>query len=136
MRAVTTVKQFLTFTAHGAAQLAVAHALTHEMPWVSSLAASLSGKRDLLSAGLRDVGLEVLRSEGTYFVQADVASLGWTSGSDFARALPSRAGVVVIPTEVFCDGSVGDTLVRFAFCKRDEVLADAVARLGRADLTA
>ena len=134
VRAVQTVKQFLTFTAHGAAQTAVAHALDHEMPWVAELARSLAGKRDLLSEGLRRTGLEVLRSEGTYFVQADVAALGWTSGSDFARALPERAGVVCIPTEVFCDGDVGRTLVRFAFCKQDAVLDEAVTRLARADL--
>jgi N-succinyldiaminopimelate aminotransferase len=128
------VKQFLTFTAHGAAQTAVAHALDHEMGWVAELAASLQAKRDLLSDGLRGTGLEVLRSEGTYFVQADVAGLGWRSGGDFARALPERAGVVCIPTEVFCDGDVGRTLVRFAFCKQDAVLEEAVARLAKADL--
>ena len=134
VRAVQTVKQFLTFTAHGAAQTAVAHALDHEMPWVASLAGSL-GKRDLLSSGLRDAGLEVLRSEGTYFVQCDVSALGWTSGTAFARALPARAGVVCIPTEVFCDGDVGQTLVRFAFCKQDAVLTEAVQRLSAADLS-
>ena len=67
-------------------------------------------------------------------IQADVAGLGWTSGSAFARALPELAGVVCIPTEVFCDGDVGRTLVRFAFCKQDHVLEEAVARLAKADL--
>jgi N-succinyldiaminopimelate aminotransferase len=134
VRAVQTVKQFLTFTAHGAAQAAVAYALDHEMPWVAGLSASLEQKRTLLSDGLRGTGLEVLRSEGTYFVQADVAGLGWTSGTAFARALPERAGVVCIPTEVFCDSDVGRTLVRFAFCKQDSVLEEAVARLAAADL--
>jgi len=133
--AVTAVKQFLTFTAHGAAQAAVGYALDNEMPWVASLRDALQTKRDLLAAGLAEAGLEVLRSDGTYFVQVDVAALGWTSGSDFARALPERAGVVGIPTEVFCDGDVGRTLVRFAFCKRAEVLAEAVSRLRGADLT-
>jgi N-succinyldiaminopimelate aminotransferase len=136
VRAVQTVKQFLTFTAHGAAQTAVAYALDNEMPWVAGLCASLESKRTLLSDGLRGTGLHVLRSEGTYFVQADVAALGWSSGGDFARALPERAGVVCIPTEVFCDSDVGRTLVRFAFCKQDHVLEEAVARLAAADLTA
>jgi N-succinyldiaminopimelate aminotransferase len=136
VRAVQTVKQFLTFTAHAAAQTAVAYALENEMPWVAELAASLEGKRTLLSDGLRGTGLDVLRSEGTYFVQADVSALGWTSGSAFARALPERAGVVCIPTEVFCDSDAGRTLVRFAFCKQDHVLEEAIARLSKADLTA
>ena len=107
VRAVQTVKQFLTFAAHGAAQTAVAHALDHELPWVASLASSLAGKRDLLSDGLRSAGLEVLRSEGTYFVQCDISGLGWTSGTAFARALPELAGVVCIPTEAFCDSDLG-----------------------------
>lgn len=134
--AVTAVKQFLTFTAHGAAQTAVACALDHEMPWVEALCSTLQRRRDRLTEGLATTGLDVLRTDGTYFVQADVASLGWTSGSDFARALPERAGVVCIPTEVFCDSEVGRTLVRFAFCKREDVLAEAVARLRGADLRA
>lgn len=134
VRAVQTVKQFLTFVAHGAAQSAVAHALEHEQAWVTALAASLGERRTLLADGLRACGLEVLRSDATYFLQADVASLGWRSGTDFARALPERAGVVCIPTEAFCDSDVGATLVRFAFCKQDSVLVEAVDRLAAADL--
>jgi len=136
VKAVQTVKQFLTFTAHGAAQAAVAYALDNEMGWVEELAGSLQHKRDLVSAGLSSAGLEVLRSEGTYFVQADVSALGWTSGRDFARALPQRARVVCIPTEVFCDSDASATLVRFAFCKQDAVLEEAAARLAGASLTA
>ena len=132
--AATAVKQFLTFTAHGAAQAAVAHALDHEMSWVAGLRDALEAKRDLLSEGLAAAGLEVLRSDGTYFVQVDVAPLGWASGGDFVRALPERAGVVAIPTEAFCDSDAGRTLVRFAFCKRTEVLAEAVDRLRGGDL--
>lgn len=136
VRAVQTVKQFLTFVAHGAAQAAVAHALEHEQAWVSDLARSLGERRTLLADGLRACGLDVLRCDATYFLQADVAPLGWDSGTDFARALPQRAGVVCIPTEAFCDSDVGRTLVRFAFCKQEPVLADAVDRLAAADLTA
>jgi N-succinyldiaminopimelate aminotransferase len=103
---------------------------------VKELAASLATKRTLISDGLAAAGLEVLRSEGTYFVQADVAGLGWASGTDFARALPERAGVVCIPTEVFCDSDASKTLVRFAFCKQDAVLQEATSRLAAADLRA
>ena len=136
VKAVQTVKQFLTFTAHGAAQHAVAYALDNEGAWVKELAASLATKRTLISDGLAAAGLEVLRSEGTYFVQADVARLGWASGTEFARALPERAGVVCIPTEVFCDSDASKTLVRFAFCKQDGVLQEATSRLAAADLRA
>jgi N-succinyldiaminopimelate aminotransferase len=136
VRAVQTVKQFLTFTAHGAAQTAVAYALDNEMGWVKDLAAALQTKRDLISQGLQGAGLEVLRSEGTYFVQADVSALGWSSGQEFARALPERAGVVCIPTEAFCDTDDSRSLVRFAFCKQDAVLEEAAARLRAVDLSA
>jgi aspartate/methionine/tyrosine aminotransferase len=69
-------------------------------------------------------------TEATYFIQADVRPLGLTDGESFARTLPHDAGVVGIPTVVFCDDpDVGRPYVRFAFCKRDDVLDEAVGRL-------
>jgi N-succinyldiaminopimelate aminotransferase len=68
--------------------------------------------------------------QGTYFVTADVRPLGWADGLEFCRDLPHRAGVVAIPHQVFYDDvEAGRPLVRFAFCKRDEVLDDALDRL-------
>jgi N-succinyldiaminopimelate aminotransferase len=132
VRAVNTVKQFLTYTHSAPMQLAVAYALGDEMPWVEELCASLQSRRDRLATGLETVGLAVSRPQGTYFIQADVRALGLSDGETFARALPHEAGVVAIPTAVFCDTpGVGTPFVRFAFCKRDEVLDDAVARLGK-----
>ncbi len=128
--AVTAVKQFLTFTANGALQLAVGHALTHELPWVESLRTSLQAKRDRLAAGLTAAGFGVLRPAGTYFIQADVRPLGLTDGTELAWSLPERVGVVAIPTAVFYDDrEAGRPFVRFAFCKRDEVLDEAIRRL-------
>jgi N-succinyldiaminopimelate aminotransferase len=130
MRAVNTVKQFLTYTHNPAMQIAVAHALDHESEWVTELRASLQSRRDRLASGLEAVGLDVTVPQGTYFIQADVRPLGLTDGEAFARALPHEAGVVGIPTAVFCDtDDVGRPFVRFAFCKRDEVLDEAVRRL-------
>ncbi|MEP6695284.1 MAG: pyridoxal phosphate-dependent aminotransferase [Pseudonocardiales bacterium] len=132
--AVRTVKQFLTFTANGALQLAVAHALTHEQAWVEALRASLESKRDRLAAGLMTAGFGVVRPDGTYFIQADVGPLGFTDGTELAWALPARVGVAAIPTAVFYDDpEAGRPFVRFAFCKRDEVLDEAVSRLARLD---
>ena len=80
--------------------------------------------------GLTEAGFRVLPSEGTYFVTADITPLGGTDGVDFCRALPTRCGVVAVPTQVFYDTvSAGRHLIRFAFCKRDEVLYEAVNRL-------
>ena len=130
--AVQTVKQFTTFTANGALQLAVAHALEHELDWVRTQQAALEGKRDRLAAGLSAAGFEVHIPAGTYFVQADVRPLGSDDGTAFARSLPERAGIVAIPSSVFYDDAkAGQPYVRFAFCKKDEVIDEAVARLAR-----
>jgi N-succinyldiaminopimelate aminotransferase len=131
VRAVQTVKQFLTFTASAPYQRAVAYALGAELDWVEALRTSLQSKRDRLTAGIEAAGLTALRAQGTYFVQADVRPLGFTDGLAFCRVLHERAGVVAIPTQVFYDSDAGDPYVRFAFCKRDEVIDDAAARLAR-----
>jgi N-succinyldiaminopimelate aminotransferase len=130
VRAINTVKQFMTFTHSGPMQLAVAHGLSREMEWVEALRSSLQLRRDRLADGLAEVGLTVHRPQATYFVLADVRPLGIDDGEVFARQLPRAAGVVGIPTAVFCDRvDVGRPFVRFAFCKRDDVLDEAVSRL-------
>jgi len=130
IRAVNTVKQFMTFTHSGPMQLAVAHGLSREMEWVEALRSSLQMRRDRLADGLATLGVTVHRPQATYFIQVDVRPLGIDDGEAFARSLPHHAGVVGIPTAVFCDHpDVGRPFVRFAFCKRDDVLDEAVARL-------
>jgi N-succinyldiaminopimelate aminotransferase len=130
--AVQTVKQFLTFTASAPWQVAVAFGLRHEGEWVTALRASLQDKRDRLMEGLTAAGFEVFKPAGTYFVQTDIRPLGFTDGLEFTRRLPELAGVVAIPTQVFYDRPErGGHFVRFAFCKKDEVIDEAVARLKR-----
>ncbi|GAA2732279.1 pyridoxal phosphate-dependent aminotransferase [Actinocorallia aurantiaca] len=130
IQAVRTVKQFLTYVGAAPWQHAVAHGLRHELGWVEALRASLQAKRDRLSAGLESAGFTVHRPQGTYFVQADPRPLGHEDGEAFARALPGLAGVVCIPTGVFyAEPARGRHYVRFAFCKKDEVIDEAVARL-------
>jgi N-succinyldiaminopimelate aminotransferase len=130
VRAVNTVKQFLTYTHNPAMQVAVAYALEHEAGWVDQLRNSLQDRRDQLAAGLETVGLGVTRPQGTYFIQADVRPLGLNDGDAFARTLPHEAHVVCIPTAVFCDtDDVGRPFARFAFCKQEQVLTEVVARL-------
>src|SRR5690606_15870280 len=130
VNAVQTVKQFTTFTASAPWQLAVAYALRHESAWVAALRAELAAKRDRLMAGLARAGFEVFNPAGTYFVQTDIRPLGFTDGLAFTRELPALAGVVAIPTQVFYDRPErGRHFVRFAFCKREEVIDEAVGRL-------
>ncbi|MGW2153567.1 pyridoxal phosphate-dependent aminotransferase [Nonomuraea sp. NPDC001699] len=132
VRAVSTVKQFLTFTAGAPWQLAVAYGLRTELEWVAALRAGLQDKRDRLMDGLAAAGFEVLRPAGTYFVQTDIRPLGFTDGLELTRRLPELAGVVAIPTQVFYEHPErGSHFVRFAFCKKDEVIDEAVTRLKR-----
>ena len=80
-------------------------------------------------------GFEVYRPAGTYFVTTDIRPLGETDGMEFCRELPGRAGVVAIPSSVFYDNEeAGRSQVRFAFCKKDEVLREAIARLAAASM--
>jgi N-succinyldiaminopimelate aminotransferase len=130
--AIRGVKQFLTYVGSGPFQPAIAHGLGLPDDRYAALASSLRAKRDLLVDGLRSAGLEVSVPDGTYFVVADVASLGVSDALAFCRDLPHRAGVVAIPVSVFHDDvEAGARLIRFAFCKRDDVLREAVTRLGR-----
>ena len=127
--AVRAAKQFLSFAGATPFQVAGAAALALGDEFYAGLAASFRAKRDRLCAGLRAAGLEPLPAAGTYFVNAVVDG----SGAEFCRELPLRAGVVAIPTAVFYDSAgVGDSLVRFAFCKREAVIDEAAARLAGA----
>ncbi|MEW5660527.1 pyridoxal phosphate-dependent aminotransferase [Streptomyces cinereoruber] len=130
--AVRAAKQFLTYVSSGPFQYAVAEALRLPDTYFDGLRADLAAKRDLLSEGLAQAGFEVYRPSGTYFVTTDIRPLGATDGFAFCRSLPERAGVVAIPNAVFYDHrDEGAPFVRFAFCKRTEVLEDAVSRLKR-----
>jgi N-succinyldiaminopimelate aminotransferase len=130
--ATRTVKQFLTFAGGTPLQHAAAAALRLPPTYLESQRRDLRTKRDLLCAGLTAAGLEPLVPAGTYFVNVDVA----TDAIAFCAELPGRCGIVAIPTSVFYDDdSAAPTLARFAFCKREEVIAEAsrrLAGLGRA----
>ena len=128
--AVRAVKQFLTFVNGGPFQYAIAEALTMPDEYFAGISADLRGKRDLLCAGLSAAGFLVYPPDGTYFVTTDIGRLGGADGVEFCRNLPRQAGVVAIPNAVFYDDpDAGRTQVRFAFCKRPEVLQDALARI-------
>ena len=130
VRAVLMAKQFLTFVSGAPFQPAIAAGLRLPDSYFEGLRDALRGKRDRLCAGLAAAGFEVFVPQGTYFVTADVRPLGWDDGVAFCRDLPHRAGVVAIPHQVFYDDvEAGRPLVRFAFCKRDEVLDEALGRL-------
>ena len=124
--AVRAAKQYLTFAGATPFQHAGAALLDHADDWYAQLAAGLRQRRDRLCAGLADAGLDVIPPAGTYFANALVDG----DGVAYCRELPSRAGVVAIPTSAFyADPAIGRRLVRFAFCKRPEVIDEAARRL-------
>jgi N-succinyldiaminopimelate aminotransferase len=131
--AVRTAKQFLTYVASGPFQYAVAEALALPDTYYAAFRADLHAKRDILTAGLQDAGFTTYRPQGTYFVTTDIAPFAEPDALAFCRALPARAGVVAVPNSVFYDHpTAGRTQVRFAFCKKQDVLREAAARLRKA----
>ena len=130
VEAVRTAKQFLTFVNGAPLQHAVAVGLRLGDEFYDGYTAEMQAKRDRLCAGLAEAGLDVLSPAGTYFASCDISSLGARDGIEFCLDLPRRAGVVAVPTMVFYDDKdAGAPIVRFAFCKKDDVLDEAVARL-------
>jgi N-succinyldiaminopimelate aminotransferase len=133
--AVRTAKQFLTYVNGGPFQPAVAAGLALPDSYFTAVARDLEYRRDVLVQGLTDAGLPVIGPEATYFATVDVRPVQPDGdGLAFCRSLPERAGVVAVPTVVFYDPAhahLGRHLVRFAFCKGDDVLGEAVTRLRR-----
>jgi N-succinyldiaminopimelate aminotransferase len=132
--AVLAVKQFLTYVNGSPFQPAIATGLRLPDAFFGGIAATLRAKRDLLGEGLRSAGFEVSTPAGSYFTVADASALGAGDAAAFCRALPERAGVVAIPLTAFVTpGRRADyaSLVRFAACKRVEVLEEAASRLSR-----
>jgi N-succinyldiaminopimelate aminotransferase len=129
--AVRTTKQFLTYVSSGPFQYAIAEALDLPDSYFTDVAADLKDRRDLMTDGLKKIGFEVYQPDGTFFITTDIAPLGARDATEFCLALPDRAGVVAIPSTVFYDDhpEAGATMVRFAFCKRPEVLTEALTRL-------
>jgi N-succinyldiaminopimelate aminotransferase len=130
VNATLAAKQFLTYVNGAPFQVAIAEALTLPDSYFSQLRLQMLEQRDLLGEGLRRLDFEVLLGQGTYFLNIDLSSRQDCDGLSFCRELPGFAGVVAIPTAVFYDTKeIGRSLVRFAFCKRPEVIEEALRRM-------
>jgi N-succinyldiaminopimelate aminotransferase len=130
VRAVKTAKQFLTYVSSGPFQYAIAVGLQLSDDYFAEFRREMADKRDRLCGGLAAAGFDVLRPQGTYFATVDIRSFGESDGLEFCRSLPHRCGVVAVPSVVFYDDvDAGAPLVRFACCKRTEVLDEACTRL-------
>ncbi len=133
MQPVAKAHQFLTFTTAPNLQRAVAYGLGKDDAYFAGLATDLSAKRDLLAAGLSNLGFKVLPTAGTYFICADFTALsGSEDDAAFCRRLTIDAGVAAIPISIFYEGDAPRSFIRFAFCKDTTMLTEALTRLARA----
>ena len=128
---ITAVKQYLSYSSGAPFQPAIARALNEGDEWVEKARLDLQDRRDQFAEGLRSIGLEPILPRGTYFMTTDVRPLGYDDGMQFCRDLPTRCGVVAIPHQVLYDRvEAGEPYVRWAFCKQERVLDEAIRRLG------
>jgi N-succinyldiaminopimelate aminotransferase len=136
--AVEGAKNWLSYSSGAPFQPAIAHALDHEARFHHRLRDDLAARRDFLCQALASLGMQVHVPQGTYFVTTDVSSFGHADGMAFCHALAERAKVVSIPSQAFYEegSQEGRHLVRWAFCKEQDVLDEGVARLAGADLYA
>jgi N-succinyldiaminopimelate aminotransferase len=122
----------VTFTNGTPLQFAIATALELEDGYFAGLRDGYRQRRDQLVAGLRDAGFDVPEPAGTYFAVADIRPLGFTDDVAFCLRLPEDPGVVAVPVSVFhLDRGARRHLVRFAFCKSAENIAEGTERLAR-----
>lgn len=132
IRAVRTVKQYLTFTSGTPFQFAIAHGLGLGDEVYRGLTESLDARRGLMLDGLRSMGFGVQAPEGTYFIVADTAPLGVDDADALCRAMPEQIGVAAVPVSAFYeDQTLGRSLIRLAFCKDEAVLRAGLERLAR-----
>ncbi len=125
--------QFVTFTTPPALQAGVAHGLDHEQRFYEALTKDLAGKRDAICGALSKLGVKMLPCQGTYFATGDYAPIGINEDdAAFAKRLTMEGGVATIPLSAFYSGEAPRTLLRFAFCKSQATIDEAVRRLNAA----
>ena len=130
--AILAVKQFLTYVNGAPFQPAIAVGLDLPDSYFVGIAAEMLTKRDLLATGLRAAGFAISVPQGSYFIVADSTPLGFTDGAELCRRLPELAGVVAVPIQAFCSPARRfeyAPLVRFAYCKKVELLERASKQL-------
>ncbi|HKX76520.1 MAG TPA: aminotransferase class I/II-fold pyridoxal phosphate-dependent enzyme [Acidimicrobiia bacterium] len=129
---VRAAHQFLTFATATPLQHAAAAALAAPPEYYTELRDSYRRRRDLLASGLVAAGFEVFLPQGTYFLLADHSRFGFPDDVSFVHHLIDRVGVAAIPPSAFYHRKEdAASLVRFAFCKDEATLAEAIERLQR-----
>ena len=129
MRVLAKAHQFLTFTTPPNLQAAVAYGLAKDESYFEGLRRDLARSRDRFTTGLETLGFQVIPSQGTYFLNIDIAPLGETDDVAFCRRLVMDHGVAAIPVSAFYAEGAVRNVVRFCFAKRDATLDAALERL-------
>ena len=131
IQAVRSIRQHLSFVSGGPFQHAIAHGLRMSDSYYEDFRHGLQAQRDLFTSGVRELGFTATESQGTYFLTTDLGPMtDYPDALAAARDLPRRAGVVAIPQQALCDhAGVGDQALRWAYCKRPQVLMEALDRL-------
>ncbi len=129
LRQLAKAHMFLTFTTPPNLQAAVAFGMCKGDDYFAGVSARSQASRDRFANGLRELGFSVLRSEGTYFLNVDIASFGASDDIEFALRLVNDFGVAGIPVSAFYPGDEVRTIVRFCFAKNDATLDEALSRL-------
>lgn len=129
MRVLGKAHQFLTFTTPPNLQSAVAYGLLKDDDYFEGLRRDLASRRDRFAAGLKTLGLTVIPSQGTYFLNIDIAPLGETDDVAFCQRLVTDHGVAAIPVSAFYAEGAVRNVVRFCFAKSDATLDAALERL-------
>jgi N-succinyldiaminopimelate aminotransferase len=130
LQPISRCHQFLVFTTAPNLQAAVAYGLSKDDSYFRDLSGELEAKRDRIGSGLADIGFDVLDCQGTYFITGDFRPLGFNGDDvEFCKHITVEAGVTAVPVSAFYQDDPPTHFARFSFCKPDEVLDDAVARL-------
>lgn len=132
MDGVANAHQYVTFSTHHPSQIAAAYALNLPGTYYEEFQALYAAKRDILTKGLIDGGFKIKQPEGTFFVMADFSDVFDGDDIEFSRYLTAEVGVACIPPTFFYStehAHMASTMARFAFCKDDSILKQAVERL-------
>ena len=132
LRTLAKAHQFLTFTTPPNLQIAVALGLRKDASYFDEMRARYQRSRDRFATGMTELGFAVLPSQGTYFLDVDIAPLGESDDTAFCLRLVETCGVAAIPVSAFYAQDHLRTVVRFCFAKEDATLDAALARLGEA----
>jgi len=130
---ISKAHQFVTFTTPPALQNAVAFGLNKDDLFYEDLQTSMQSKRDFFRNGLQSIGFETADCDGTYFLNADISSIGYEgTDEEFCRMITTEAGVAALPVSAFYASEGAKTnFVRFCFCKREDVLQQAISKLDK-----